>query len=678
MDKKNTELSKDILSENMLSAISKSKKYFFVYFSKNLEIIKTNALFDNFYGPDKKDILSRGIEVFSQEPEIYELLKNKDQLFSKLKNNQQGIFLETNPSINRFTAWEIIGITHKGKFCDEIVALGCDISELKKSQKDLKEAKEKAEAASLAKSNFLSNMSHDVKTPLAGMIFFAELLASQVPQNLQGHTSGLSSAGKQLMIFFENCIELSKLEHSSLILQKENFSLKQLLQELFQMFEPAIISKNLSLYVNYSDKIPRNLLGNRVALYRILLNLIGNAIKFTKEGSIKISAELAKKSTSDRAIIKVTVADTGIGIPLEKQNLIFEKFSRLTPSYDGIYEGHGIGLYIVQEFVAAMNGEIHLKSQEGKGTQFIIALPLQISLLDDNDASENKMDLISLSSQNNRDPILGKKIMPPNTEKPKILLVEDDRMAQTSGKIILHSLDCHVDIAESGKEAIELFKPGKYALIFMDIGLPDMKGYEVCKCLREMEKNTPFHVPILGLSAHASVEDRKLSLEASINEMFSKPLFLDQAKKILTGYNILKNTPSGSFEVSRDMGLPAVGENGLSVISLDRSTHLTVLNRTALRMLALLMESFPQTRAELERLYMADDIEALTPIIHKLHGALCYTHTPDLLEATRVLEIHLKEGKYDKLAMLYQNFLQAMDALEKAYRMGLNGEKIQI
>lgn len=777
--KENTKLSKTILS-----AISNTKKYLFVHFSKNMEIIGTNAIFDDTYGTDK----TQGVEIFCNEPQIFELLKDKDKFLYTLKNNQYSISLETNPFKDYFISWEIIGITNKGRFSGEIVFLGydiskekseenivkekyfslesmishlpgniywmdkncvhlgcnnnvlnmlgitreeyvgktyedlakmgcltweqikifknndlevmrsgkpkfnivepivessdgrelhflstrapmynqngdivgasgtsIDISELKKAQKDLKEAKEKAEAANLAKSNFLSNMSHDVKTPLSGIIAFSELLAVQVKPSLHHMTKALSNAGKQLMIFFENCIELSKLESSSIVLQKENFSLKNLLEELFQLFEPAIASKKLSLYVDCSDKIPSNLLGNRVALYRILLNLMGNAIKFTKEGSIKVSAELAKRSTSDRAIIKLIVTDTGIGIPQEKQDLIFEKFSRLTPSYDGIYEGHGIGLYIVREFVTSMGGEIYLKSQEGKGTQFTIALPLQISLLDDNEGEEVDEDANEVKSVFSSP----QKIISPNAEKPKILLVEDNHMAQVGGKEVLHSLDCHVDIAGSGKDAIDLFKPGKYALIFMDIGLPDMRGYEVSKRLREIEKNTFFHVPILGLSAHASEEDEKLSLEAGIHEMFSKPLLFDQAKKILTGYGILRSIASSDANF----------KNKLDVISLDKFADNSVAtNKTALKMLDLLVKSLPETRAELERFYMARDLKTLTRKIHRLHGAVCYTNTPDLLRATCALETHLKEGKYDRLEMLYRNFLKAMDTLEKVYK----------
>jgi PAS domain S-box-containing protein len=419
-----------------------------------------------------------------------------------------------------------------------------DITEQKKHEYSLVKAKEQAEAANRAKTEFLANMSHDVKTPLSGIISFSEILSSRIQEEYRPLIQDILSASKYLMTFFQNCVDLAKAENGSIALAKEAFSVKSLLQGVLALFQPAVKAKGLTLHVDYDEKIPKQILGSHVTFYRILLNLMSNAIKFTPQGSISVSATLDQKSTSNQIVI--TILDTGIGIPANKQGLIFERFTRLTPSYEGVYEGNGIGLSIVKEFVEAMDGEIHVKSEEGKGSQFTVVVPFQVPPLADSEHDEeDKVLPATLSPVILSPPTIdaAKHILFPSfkpnfdpSSRPKILLVEDNLMAKNGAMILLNSLGCEVDTAECGAEAITLFAPGKYKLVFMDIGLPDMKGYQVAERLREMEQGTAFHVPILALSAHATQEDTQLSVAAGMDEMHTKPLLLDKATLLIKKY----------------------------------------------------------------------------------------------------------------------------------------------
>jgi len=456
---------------------------------------------------------------------------------------------------------KVVMLTTKAPIFDEnkevigVLATSLDITRLKEQELELRKAKEEAEALSRAKTDFLSNMSHDVKTPLSGIISFAELLRVRVQPELRNFIQELENSAKQVLGFFENCITLSKLENHSLVLSQENFSLKCLVYETVQLFRASILAKKLLFYIEYSEKIPKYVLGNRNTLYRILLNLISNAIKFTHQGFIKIVVALSQKSTEEKVIIQLKIIDTGIGITEKEKGLIFEKFSRLTPSYNNLYEGHGIGLYIVHQFIASMGGQIYVKSQEGEGSQFTLAIPFERPLLADDeyevekDVSLDTLQILSaeiftaltekVTATVNDLPQDPNGAVEASTLKIRVLLVEDDARAQLVTKMILEEdLNCHVDVANCGEKALILFEPGKYHLVFMDIGLPDMKGYEVSRSLREMEKSTSFHVPILGLSAHASLEDKQLSEDAGMQEMFSKPLLRDQAKELLARYVI--------------------------------------------------------------------------------------------------------------------------------------------
>ena len=372
-----------------------------------------------------------------------------------------------------------------------VIGTSLDISQQKRLAEELRVARDKAEALSKAKSEFILNMSHDVKTPLSGIIGLAEILTYQLKEKeLTDFAQMILDSGNQLLIFFDNCLEMTKLEGTNLIQAKEYFNLRNLVNELTDLFQPAIQSKNLDYYVNFDENIPGGLIGSRAGLYRILMNLIGNAVKFTKSGSVSITIQVGKKTTRKKMIIKISIEDTGIGIPEDKQKIIFERFTRLTPSYKGIYEGSGIGLYIVQRFIHSMGGEIYLQSEEGKGSRFTIILPLEVPLLSAQEYQEGKLLSTSEYKRKQSDaakPSLKKEHLEPeiknftNEEKPsdkrRVLLIEDNPIAQRLAGRLLSSLYCEVEIAETGKKALDLYRSGKFDFILVDIGLPDIPGY---------------------------------------------------------------------------------------------------------------------------------------------------------------------------------------------------------
>lgn len=426
-----------------------------------------------------------------------------------------------------------------------VLGITVDITRQKEIENDLKEAHQKLDKENREKyTEFIANMSHDVKTPLSGIIGLTEVLKPRVSSSHREYIEDIHNSGKHLMAFFENCIELSKLENGAILLSKEIFALKPLLKELEVLFQSSVRAKGLSINIDYDEKIPSRFFASRVMLYRILLNLLSNAIKFTKEGSISIYAQLSQNNLPNQVILKLIIADTGIGIPKDKQQIIFERFSRLTPSYQGIYEGSGIGLYIVKQFVTAMSGEIHCKSEEGKGSQFMVVLPLQIPLLEESEYENEKdffpsaLPIFKSQSTAVSKPITqtSNKVNVMMSKPPKILLVEDHVVAQKATTSVLNICGYEVEIADCGKQAITLFESGKYAMVFLDIGLPDMKGYQVASEFRRIEENTSCKVPIFGLSAHAAQEEQQLSKDAGMDGMLSKPLLVEQATQLLQQY----------------------------------------------------------------------------------------------------------------------------------------------
>lgn len=405
-----------------------------------------------------------------------------------------------------------------------IVGVSFDITDRKKIEEELRVAKERAEIASKAKSEFLANMSHDIKTPLAGIIGISELLTYRLENENLELAETLLLSGRQLYNFIDNCLEISKMESHDL-LKSEKFELRSLLAEINDLFQPAIRAKKLSFITTIDKSVPTHIHCSRAGIFRVLLNLIGNAVKFTSSGSVQIHFALSKQPSEGESILTFSVTDTGIGIAKENQKMIFDRFTRVVPSYKGTYEGSGIGLYIVESFVKKMRGEIILESALHHGSQFTIRLPLS------NPNSEIKQVQPTPHHQPPTIDILIDKYRPLN-----VLLVEDNVIAQRMGNSLLSSLNCNVYIASSGENALEQFEPGKFDLVLMDIGLPILQGDETAKLIRLKETNTLHHARIIALTAHYNESTRSQYLNAGIDDVYCKPLMYNQAERLIASF----------------------------------------------------------------------------------------------------------------------------------------------
>ncbi len=264
-----------------------------------------------------------------------------------------------------------------------VVGYFSDITELKDKERELRAAKRQAEAANQAKSAFIANISHDIRTPLSGLVGFAEITAAELSaaqerENLQY----LVQSGNALLKLLNEVIEYSRLECSALPPVTAKFNLVQLLNNVVALEKPSIMEKNLKLSITIDPHIPVYLVGDAVRLHRILLNLISNAIKFTSQGFIKISAELAHQQDQE-LILKLVVQDSGIGILADQQAQIFSPFVRLIPSYQGQYTGSGLGLAVVKQFIDDLHGEIYVDSQEQRGSTFTCLIPCRQALMED-------------------------------------------------------------------------------------------------------------------------------------------------------------------------------------------------------------------------------------------------------------------------------------------------------
>ncbi len=421
----------------------------------------------------------------------------------------------------------IVFISFKSPFRDQkgnivgIIGTSLDITQLKTVQKELVEAKKKAEIASLSKTGFIATVSHELRTPLNAILGMAQILEEQkIPKQQQECVEAIHSSGKNLLTLINDILDYAKLEAGKVELKPAPFNITKLIQEATDTVKHLTSEKNIKLQTKYAKKIPSLVVGDELRIRQVLLNFLSNAAKFTEKGKISVTVDCSVKEQV--AYFRITVADTGIGIPPEAISTLFERFTQVESAYSRRFQGTGLGLAIVKNLVEAMGGEVGVTSKFGKGSRFWFTFPLPVD--------EHKK-------------IAAKNIQPAKIKLtfsrpyiPHILVVEDNKLNQKIIQLMLQDFHCQIDIANNGQEAIKLFKENQYHLIFMDIGLPDMDGMRLTRKLRGLEKNKNSITPILALTAHVLEEDRLTCLNAGATDVLFKPIMREHLITALNQY----------------------------------------------------------------------------------------------------------------------------------------------
>ncbi len=553
-----------------------------------------------------------------------------------------------------------------------LLGISFDITDRKIMEQELLVAKERAEVANHAKTEFLASMSHDVKTPLSGIIALSELLSARLSADAKQKVEDISLCGKKLMAFFENCIELSKMDMAQLQDVEQAFSMTKITEAIHALFVPSATAKRLVFNVYQDPALPAVLVGNQINIYRVILNLVGNAIKFTPTGSVELSIILDQRIDDENIVVKIIVKDSGIGIPKDKQKVIFEKLQRLTPSYYNRQEGHGIGLYIVDQYVQAMQGTVEVDSTEGVGSKFTVTIPLKIaSPSETNIVLPPKLSVQEVpSTRVTRPAVTASQDKTAKKNAPHVLLVEDSPLIQAVTREMLQTTGANVDVASTGKEAINLFAPGKYSLIYMDIGLPDMDGYEVSQRLRAIETEAAVHrTPILALTAHAAVDIKTFCIGAGMQGVLSKPLSCKQAQQAFERYALNKTTTTvdGLTFLEASQSVVEYVPSLLPVIDLPGSIAIVENETRAREMLSMVVQLLDSTfMPEITRAYQNHDDTELRKALHKLLGSLCYVSTPALKHALLELQA-AAQGNLATREQIYQAFLEEVKQLKLAY-----------
>ncbi len=518
-----------------------------------------------------------------------------------------------------------------------MVGSDVDITTEKEREASLLEAKQQAENANHTKGVFLANMSHEIRTPLNGIIGLTDLtLQTHLSPDQRQKLERVFDASKGLLSILNDILDYSKMEAGMMRLEQVPFSVAQLLDDVAHVFGINAQRKGLQIQVELDEQLPAYLSGDVFRLTQVMNNLVGNAIKFTDNGSITLKAVLLTQE-QQQARIRLEVQDTGVGIAPENQDKIFRAFSQEDASITRVYGGTGLGLAIAKQLVSLMQSDLQLSSEVNIGSRFWFDLSLPIAETPQQTLAEIRRGHHHFSCQG------------------KILLCEDNPVNQAVALGYLEGYGCRVDVANHGAEGVELAAKQDYDLVLMDLQMPVMDGYQAARLIRQRDAK----IPIVALSAAVLPEERARVKQAGMNEHLAKPIDVPQLQQVLSRY--LKVTLNAKPEVIVPADLPE--EIAFYHLKIDQLINLFGTEALVRSLLA----TFAAHYAQFEQMFgEQQSFDQIKRELHALKGAAGNLLLVSLQQMSQALYQQTEEQQVrDGLVQLTSEIQECLDEIRR-------------
>lgn len=531
-----------------------------------------------------------------------------------------------------------------------ILGISMDITDRKKHSDELVKAKQTKEL-------FLANMSHEIRTPINGIVGMVNLL-EEIPatEEQKKYLNAIKTSSKNLQVIINDILDLSAIESGNIKFERIGFNLKSFFNTLISSFSYAAKQKGISITLNFDPYIDDVVIGDPVRLNQVMSNLIGNAIKFTKRGYVKVYAlKLAEKA--NRGHFQFIVDDSGIGIPEDRIQKVFENFEQGDIAVNRKFGGTGLGLAIVKQLVEAQEGSIEVRSKPGRGTKFTANLIFEVGTQDDIGGEGDKSPLPSIEPTDQK----------LDLSKYKLLLVEDNEVNLLYTKKILQNYNVVPDEAKNGLIALEKLKENDYDLILMDVRMPIMDGFEATKFIRLNFKPPKSHTPIVALTANAIKGDDERCIQAGMNDYISKPFHPETLKNKIMGNMDLEGFTNKVMNPREN-----VNYTSNQVIDL---TYLREMSDNDLEFITDMVKSFiNQSPKDIENIWFHftnNELDEMANLIHKIKPSITFMGIHELKDLVVEIEENAKHKRVellnDQLSKFEKICLLAIKELKKEF-----------
>lgn len=619
--------------------ISNTPIILFVIDSNGIIQLGIGKYWDSF-SPKSYSLIGVGFrEAFREYPILIGSFQNA------LNGNLQEVKVEINEIVFEVTFTPRV---NSDGALQEILGLALDVTDHVKGKQSLEKAKQIAENASQMKQEFIANMSHEIRTPMNAIIGFANLLSETQLDQLQGEfVDSIKISGENLLALVNDILDFSKIEAGKLEIENEDFDLKKVVKSVFDILEVKAIERKNSLTYTINENVPEWLVGDSARLYQILMNLIGNAVKFTKSGFVQLEVGINReKLTSVDLFFKVS--DSGVGIPASKINDIFDSFVQVEGGINRKSGGTGLGLAIVKRLVGLMGGEVNVQSVEGEGTVFEVVLPFKISL---NRGPESK----SIAHQEFK-----------SLQGKRMLLAEDNEMNQKLVIMYLRKFNVQIDLAENGAQAIKAAMVNDYDLILMDVQMPEVDGLEATREIRKLSSKKG-QVPIVAMTAHAFKEEVENCFAAGMNAHISKPI--DKQAFLVLISSLVHSELIEDVQYNKTVSVnPESSLVDLTYLRDMCDGNVGFINE----MIRIFKTDSPELISKMKDAYQSKNYDVLSKIAHKFRSSVVMMGMKGVAKLTEKVEYYDYENKnLDQveswLKEIEDQSMQAINYIEKNF-----------